>query len=171
MQISDMNEKDSIDVLKRVHLGRLACAQYDQPYVTPIFFACNDSSLYSFTTIGQRLNWMRANPLVCLEVDDVTDAQNWLSVIVFGRFAELPDTPHFTAERELAYELLRRRPIWWEPAYVKTTVNAVERPLELTYFRIRIDKITGRRSIPDATLRPVFRDRISRWLGHALRGG
>lgn len=171
MKISDMNEKDSVDVLKRVHLGRLACAQHDQPYVTPIFFACDDNSLYAFTTLGQRLDWMRANPLVCLEVDEVTNAQTWSSVVVSGRFEELPDAPHFADEREHAYQLLQRRPMWWEPAYVKTTLRGVERPLEFTYFRIRIDSITGRRSLPDASLSPAFRGRLSRWFGHFLRGG
>ena len=34
---------------------------------------------------------MRANPLVCVEWDEVTSFDHWISVIVYGRYEELPD--------------------------------------------------------------------------------
>ena len=36
---------------------------------------------------------MRANPLVCVEVDEVAAYDQWLSVIAIGRYEELPETP------------------------------------------------------------------------------
>jgi hypothetical protein len=36
---------------------------------------------------------MRTNPLVCVQADEVTNSEQWISVIVFGRFEELPDLP------------------------------------------------------------------------------
>jgi len=38
-----------------------------------------------------------------------------------------------------------RRPVWWEPAYVKTVLGAEERPLTPLFFDINIERITGRR--------------------------
>ena len=37
----------------------------------PIYFAYHDGYLYSFSTVGRKIEWMRGNPLVCLETDEV----------------------------------------------------------------------------------------------------
>jgi hypothetical protein len=36
--------------------------------------------LYSFATIGRKVEWMRANPLVCVEVDEIVSRQKWQTV-------------------------------------------------------------------------------------------
>jgi nitroimidazol reductase NimA-like FMN-containing flavoprotein (pyridoxamine 5'-phosphate oxidase superfamily) len=117
MWIEEMPRQACIDLLTRNRLARLACAKDDQPYVTPLFFACHAEALYSFSTVGQKIAWMRANPLVCVEADEVANPQHWMSVVVYGRYEELPDAPGYEAERELAHSLLERRPIWWEPGF------------------------------------------------------
>src|ERR1700674_1399373 len=93
MLIQELTRQASLDLLARLHLGRLACAQENQPYIVPIYFAYNDGCLYSFSTVGQKIEWMRANPLVCVEADEVVSPQQWVSVVVFGRYEELPDKP------------------------------------------------------------------------------
>jgi len=146
MLIEDIPRQACIEILTRTRLGRLACAQAGQPYITPLFFVYHSDALYSFSTVGQKIGWMRANPLVCVETDDVKTSQQWSSVIVFGRYAELPPEPEYEADRKLAYSLLQQRPIWWEPGYAKTAHAGSEPPLELVYFRIHIAQITGRRA-------------------------
>ena len=91
--IQEMTRQESLDLLTRTHFFKLACAQGNQPYVVPCYFAYNNNSLYSFSTVGQKIDWMRANPLVCVEADEVVSPEEWVSVIVFGRYEELPDTP------------------------------------------------------------------------------
>jgi nitroimidazol reductase NimA-like FMN-containing flavoprotein (pyridoxamine 5'-phosphate oxidase superfamily) len=148
MQIHDLSRHECIDVLTRKRLGRLGCARDGQPYITPFFFAFEDDALYSFSTQGQKIAWMRENPLVCVETDDIETPQKWTSVVVFGRYEELPDTAEFEAPRRRAYALLQQRPQWWEPGYVKTILQGAERPLELVYFRIQIGEISGHRAAP-----------------------
>jgi nitroimidazol reductase NimA-like FMN-containing flavoprotein (pyridoxamine 5'-phosphate oxidase superfamily) len=148
MLIQNMTRQATIEILERAKLGRLACAHEGQPYITPILFAYGANCLYSFSTLGQKIDWMRANPLVCLEVDEIASREDWTTVIVFGQYEELPDTPAYEAHRKRAHDLLQRRPAWWEPGYVKTVLEGRERPLEPLYFRIHIEKISGRRGIP-----------------------
>jgi hypothetical protein len=124
----------------------LACAQGGQPYITPLFFAYHSDELYSFSTVGQKITWMRANPLVCVETDEVKSPQQWSSVIVFGRYEELLPESEYDGARTLAHSLLQQRPIWWEPGYTKTVHEGGERPLELVYFRVHIAQITGHRA-------------------------
>jgi nitroimidazol reductase NimA-like FMN-containing flavoprotein (pyridoxamine 5'-phosphate oxidase superfamily) len=66
MLIQEMTEAECITILARARLGRLACAHQNQPYVVPIYFAYEQPYAYAFTTPGQKVEWMRYNPLVCL---------------------------------------------------------------------------------------------------------
>ncbi len=150
MLIHDMSAQDCTALLARARLGRLACACEGQPYITPISFAHDAGFLYSFSTLGKKIQWMRTNPLVCVEVEELATSQDWSTVIVTGKYEELPDTPEYEIRRRRAYDLLRRRPAWWEPGYVKTVVDGKIRPIEATYFRIVIDHVSGRRGLPDA---------------------
>jgi nitroimidazol reductase NimA-like FMN-containing flavoprotein (pyridoxamine 5'-phosphate oxidase superfamily) len=149
MLIHDMTTQASIDLLTRTRLGRLAYAHEGQPYITPIYHEYDDNFLYSFSTFGQKITWMRANPLVCVEADELASPQDWATVIVLGKYEELPDTPQYEVHRKRAYDLLQRRPVWWEPGYAKTVLHEKIRPMDLTYFRIHIDQISGHRGVPD----------------------
>jgi uncharacterized protein len=92
MRIREMNRTECARVLASAPVARLACARENQPYVVPVSLAYDEASgcLYGFTTVGQKLEWMRANPLVCVEVDEVTSRDSWVSVIAMGRYEELP---------------------------------------------------------------------------------
>ena len=148
MLIQSMNWQASIELLARAKVGRLACAHEGQPYITPMSFTYEAGWLYSFSTVGQKITWMRANPLVCVETEELVDRQNWATVIALGRYEELPKTPS-DSNRTLAYDLLQRRPMWWEPGYAKTVIDGKERSLESVYFRIHVSKITGHRAVLD----------------------
>ena len=144
MLIEETTTQASLELLARVRLGRLACAQGLQPYVVPFYFAYHDSHLYSFSTVGQKIDWMRANPLVCVEADEVVSAHQWMSVIVCGRYEELLDTPQWRSARELAWRLLQQYAMWWEPGHVKTLVHGTERAFASVFYRIYVAQITGR---------------------------
>jgi nitroimidazol reductase NimA-like FMN-containing flavoprotein (pyridoxamine 5'-phosphate oxidase superfamily) len=146
MIVEDLPRHACIELLARTRLGRLACAQNQQPYVTPFFFAYRLEALYSFSRLGQKIAWMRSNPLVCVEVDEIETPHSWSSVIVSGHYEELPPTPEGEPERKLAYSLLQERPVWWEPGYAKTASR--EGPLELVYFRVHATHISGRTARP-----------------------
>ena len=150
--IQEMTRQASLDLLARTQFCKLACAQGSQPYVGPCYFAYNKNSLYSFSTVGQKIDWMRANPLVCVEADNVVSPQEWVSVIVFGRYEELPDTPGYQSERAVAHNLLQKKAQWWEPAYLKTILQGTERPLVPVFFRIHIARITGHRATPEPAI-------------------
>jgi uncharacterized protein len=55
----------------------------------PIYFAYQPDRLYGFSSVGRKIEWMRANPRVCVEADEVTDHFHWTSVIVSGRLPRI----------------------------------------------------------------------------------
>jgi uncharacterized protein len=147
--IREMTNHATLDFLARTHLGRLACTKGAQPYIVPIYFSYNNNCLYSFSTVGQKIDWMRTNPLVCIQVDEVVNSEQWISIIVFGRFEELPDVPGWHGERSLAHDLLQMKAMWWEPGYAKTILHGTERPLVPIFYRIHIREITGHSASPE----------------------
>jgi nitroimidazol reductase NimA-like FMN-containing flavoprotein (pyridoxamine 5'-phosphate oxidase superfamily) len=106
MLIREMSRGECLRVLAGARLARLGCARENQPYVVPVSLAFDEASgcLYGFTTPGQKLEWMRANPLVCVEVDEVAAHDQWVSVIAFGHYEELPEPSGSDGERLRAQE-------------------------------------------------------------------
>jgi uncharacterized protein len=147
MVIRELSREECLRVLARARLARLACTHENQPYVIPVYLAYDEAfeCLYGFTTPGQKVEWMRANPLVCVEVDEIGDFDQWVSVIVIGRYEELPATAGSDAarllrsserpqqvseavlarstngseesddQRERAWQVLKTHPMWEEP--------------------------------------------------------
>ena len=116
----------------------------------PFHFAFDGrNSLYAFSTLGQKIEWMRANPLVCVETDDVKNDLELTTLVIFGRYEELPDTPEFEPARNYAHELLSCRPMWWQPAYVAGAHRPKEANAAPIYFRIHIERISGHRAVSD----------------------
>ncbi len=145
MFIREMSVPECREALAHAHFGRLACAYNNQPYILPMNYAADGNYLYlyAFTTFGQKVEWMRSNPLVSFEIDDVVSRDQWSSVIIFGQYEELPDQPEFEAARNRAYAHLQQRAMWWEPAYISQAHRETPHSLTPIFFRIKIDKITG----------------------------
>lgn len=99
MFIHELNNTECQKVLGRNKVGHLACAHDNQPYVMPLNYAYDGNYLYAFTTRGQKVEWMRSNPLICFEVDEVSGHTDWTSIIVFGHYEELPDKPEYEPSR------------------------------------------------------------------------
>ncbi len=147
MIIHEMSRQEIKELLTRASIGRLACAKDNQPYVVPLRFVYNSVYLYSFTTVGRKIEWMRENHKVCVEFDEIDATNSWYTVLVTGRFEELTNAPEHVAERNRAHELLNKKAEWWEPGFVKTIIRDEERPLEPVYFRIAISETTGHKAV------------------------
>jgi nitroimidazol reductase NimA-like FMN-containing flavoprotein (pyridoxamine 5'-phosphate oxidase superfamily) len=167
MIIREMNREECLAMLARTRLGRLACAREGQPYVVPFYFVHDRSTadedyLYSFSAAGQKIEWMSANPLVCVELDEVASYDQWTSVIVFGHYEELTGQPDEESElrgvarqgagsayeRHHAWQLLQAYPTWWQPSSSAHTQGDAPRTFNPVFYRIHVDRITGRRAVP-----------------------
>ena len=134
-------------MLARNHVVRLACARDNQPYIVPLRVDLDGEFLYGYATLGRKIEWMRTNPRVCLECDELTTDRHWATIIVFGRYEELPHTPGNEGARQVAERLFQKHPMWWEPATVPLGGHDRRPPI---VFRIHIDSFTGRRTIHEA---------------------
>ena len=149
MRIVPMSEKECSDLLKRVSIGRLACALNNQPYVVPVGFAFEEHFLYVFSTVGKKIEWMRQNPQVCLQADEIGNRSNWSSVVVNGTYLELRE-PQYTSQKEHARARLAEYSDWWPTPLAERREQTSDLSIEPVFFRIDIESMSGLRGIPEA---------------------
>ena len=149
MRIVAISEPECSELLKRVSIGRLACSLDDQPYVVPVAFSYEPGSIYVFSTFGKKIEWMRQNPKVCLQADEIGNRSNWTSVVVTGTFLELSEA-QYPAEREHALEQLTRYAEWWRNPLAQRREQTSDLAIEPVFFRIDIKSMSGLRGVPEA---------------------
>ncbi|MFX0558618.1 pyridoxamine 5'-phosphate oxidase family protein [Maribacter sp. CXY002] len=134
------------NVLYSTVIGRLGCHADDVTYVVPITYAYDGKYIYGHSTEGMKIDMMRKNPKICLEVDIRENMSNWRSVIAWGNFEELA-TPY---EREAGMEIIMDRitPIMTGSTTVQNSmVDAQEKYVEAmrgVVYRVELTKKTGR---------------------------
>jgi uncharacterized protein len=148
MLIHELTAAECREVLGRTSLARLACARAGQPYVVPVSFAYDPASncLFGFSAVGKKVDWMRENPHVCVEVEDISDRFHWTTLVIFGRYEEVTDSPEEGASRQRALKLFEPRAEWWLPGAAKVGPREQH---AIVVYRIHIDTMTGRRAARD----------------------
>lgn len=146
MRIDELNETECREILSRSSIARLGCSQNDQPYVVPVGIAYEADYIYVFATPGKKIEWMRSNPKVCMQVDEVTNPSDWTSVIANGEYQELPE-PQFTDERNHARKLFEKRQHWWLNALAQRRIQMRDEEITPLFFRIHVYSMTGLRGV------------------------
>jgi nitroimidazol reductase NimA-like FMN-containing flavoprotein (pyridoxamine 5'-phosphate oxidase superfamily) len=145
MLVHELEAAECAAILQRTTLGRLGCSHDDQPYVVPIYFSYDVDlhCLYGFSSIGQKVRWMRHNPKVCVQVDEIEGQHHWQTVVVVGKYQEIHEDPLEADSRRRAEQLFQERSTWWLPGAAAVS----DRPREhAVMFRITIERLTGRRA-------------------------
>jgi len=89
--IENLNKQEILSVLKRNYIGRIGCYFEDTPHIIPITYAFDLESghIISHTREGFKSKIFRENPIVCLQVEELENLNNWKSIIIYGEFEEL----------------------------------------------------------------------------------
>ena len=136
--IKNLNENETQKLLKEQKFGHLGCVlESGEPYVVPVNYLFKDDEIYIHCLPGQKLDALRANGKVCLQVEKIGKSCRWQSVIAFGEFQEVKRT-------NKKIEILKEFSTRFEH------LTPVESMMEeqwnlggLVVFRINIKRITG----------------------------
>src|SRR3970040_1262167 len=99
----ELTREEIDELLSEQVVGRVGCHVNGLTYVVPLIYAYDGDAVYVASIEGQKVEMMRANPIVCSEVDSY-GPEGWRSAIVQGVFEELSET-----DKPRALELLRER--------------------------------------------------------------
>jgi nitroimidazol reductase NimA-like FMN-containing flavoprotein (pyridoxamine 5'-phosphate oxidase superfamily) len=135
MSIGKLGDGDSLAILREGTLGRLGCIAAGWPYVVPVNYYYDGKDIYIHTLPGKKLDALRANPRVCLQVDEIEDPYNWRSVIAYGTFEEVSNEE--TRENVLTRLYSRL------PHMTPVESRLVEGSKGTVVFRIKVEEVTG----------------------------
>jgi uncharacterized protein len=143
LKVKDMAMGEMQALLLRVGFGHLGCTRDDHPYVVPMHYAYDGQDIYFFTTEGTKTEFIAANSEVCFQVEEITDASNWRSVMVIGQAQKLtkPD------ETERAMQLITERNQTLTPALNKTDIGAWHRLSNVAIYRVKTSEVYGRKTV------------------------
>jgi nitroimidazol reductase NimA-like FMN-containing flavoprotein (pyridoxamine 5'-phosphate oxidase superfamily) len=144
MIVQTLSTLECTKLLANNRLARLACARNSQPYVVPIYYAYTNNCLYAFSMPGKKIDWMRENPMVSVQIDEHGAGREWKSVVVDGRYEELVDRIGNKVERDHAWSVLSKHVDWWEPGALKPVTPPVSDHSPHVFYRIWIEKLSGR---------------------------
>ena len=147
----DVSEMEAL--LESEVVGHLGCHSAGRTYVVPVTFAYREGYVYGFTGEGLKVELMRQNPRVCIEVGRVQYFANWQTVIIDGEFQELRGEE---AARAMALLYAHVKPKLQQDLTVEELTNrAMPNGRGQVVFRIRVEQMTGRYERHDApTLLP-----------------
>jgi nitroimidazol reductase NimA-like FMN-containing flavoprotein (pyridoxamine 5'-phosphate oxidase superfamily) len=143
LKVEDIAPGEMHALLQRQSFGHLGCARDNRPYVLPMNYAYDGTELYFFTTHGMKTQYLKANPQVCLQVEELRDSAHWKSVVVIGRADELTSPE----ETQRAMKLITARNPSLTPAISATQLDSLGRAVDIALYRITPEIIDGRQTI------------------------
>ena len=143
LKVEDMARAEMNELLERQSFGHLGCARNGRPYVVPMNYAFDGKDLYFFTSEGMKTHFIDANPEVCLQVEEVSDASHWRSVMVIGRAEKLSEAEEVQAAMQ---HILKRNPSL-TPAISATSLDAWGRAVDIALYRIKPEIMDGRKTV------------------------
>ena len=143
LKVEDMTPAEMHALLERAGFGHLGCSRDGRPYVVPMNYAYHDGELCFFTTEGMKTQFIESNPLVCLQVEEVTDSAHWRSVMVIGRAEKLTKSE----DTERAMKLITERNPSLTPAISATQVDTWGRAVDIALYRIKPELVDGRKTV------------------------
>ncbi|HLV38525.1 pyridoxamine 5'-phosphate oxidase family protein [Xanthomarina sp.] len=86
--ITDLDQRECQFILENNYIGHLGYISENKPYVVPItyFFDKKENHIICYSAEGHKIQAMRKNKKVSLQVADVHSINQWKSVLIHGNF-------------------------------------------------------------------------------------
>lgn len=143
IDIDEMPPAEVTAFLQHNNYGHLGCCRDGRPYVVPVHFAFRNPHLYIYTTEGMKTEFIAANPQVCLQAEQVKDAQHWQSVVVTGKAERMTTEADKSHALKILHDFEDPRDT---PALARTWTDAWGRQLEEVIYRIEPAIMSGRKT-------------------------
>lgn len=133
-------------LLEAQYYGHLGCCDGDEPYVVPITYAYRDGYIYGYTHEGRKIEIVRRNPKVCVQIENVKNENEWESVICWGMFEEITDPNTIRKAKLLLAEergkfVLSGKEVPVSPLIADTRASHEE---STVVYRIKPTRMTGK---------------------------
>jgi nitroimidazol reductase NimA-like FMN-containing flavoprotein (pyridoxamine 5'-phosphate oxidase superfamily) len=135
--ITRLSKDESYKLLRAGRLARLGCVAEGHPYVVPVNYVFDGESFLIHSLPGRKIEALRADPRVCLQVDEIDGDLRWKSVLAFGAYLEVTEA----AERERALNCLLS--LFPQLTPVESVIAGDATAHAPVVFRVRVERVTG----------------------------
>lgn len=134
-----ITREEAFAILKTSPVAHIGVVWNDEPYVAPMSFVVDGDRILFRTMAGKKLDALRNNPVVCIEVSRYDEATgDWVSVIVRGEAHETDDDR--TGDTAVTLLLEKYRPAMGPPL----SRGGIQPMTGLPHvIEVIIDEITG----------------------------
>ena len=145
--LTELTQPEIEVVLSNNYIGRIGCRDDESVHIATVFYQFHKGYVQCFSLVGDKIKMMRKYPDVCFEVEEIKDADDWKTVICWGRYEEITNEAELAVLRPQYSEyMLRMRASLSTPSpegNVPKQHSAAELAAAVIY-RIRFTKLTGR---------------------------
>ena len=147
--MENLSESEIITLLKDNYIGHLSYIAQGRPFTIPItyFYDLGSNAIISYSAEGHKMEAMRKNGAVSLEVEEIVSNSNWQSVLAHGTFDELhgSDAKYYLHQFTEGVKNIIKQKEQILPEFISefsSKSSSKKIPVE---YRIKILEITGRR--------------------------
>jgi uncharacterized protein len=146
--LGTLSHTEMEEVLHNNFTGRIGCSNGAEIYVVPISYVYDDGCIIAHSREGKKIEFMRSNPRVCFEVDEMQNLTNWKSVIAQGYYEELTDeVERYEAMKKLVTRTLKLKlSASAKPPHLDAERVHPHQPgsIQAIVFKIHLQNISGR---------------------------
>jgi len=89
--IIDLTKDECEKILASLNYAHLGCCDGDEPCVVPVTYVYHGGFFYDFTHEGKKIDILRKNGNMCMQVERVKSEFEWESVMCWGKFEEVKE--------------------------------------------------------------------------------
>ena len=143
-----LDQKASKSILKNEYLGHLSYIYQNRPFVVPItyYYDAERNVIICYSAEGHKMNAMRKNNEVALNIVDVDHLTKWKSVMVHGKFEQLfgSDAKSYLHVFSLGIKTLISEKELVELSFISEfSSKAINENIPMIFI-IKIEEITGK---------------------------
>ena len=147
--IKNLVQKEINYILENNYIGHLGYIYQGKPFVIPItyFFDIKNNCIICYSGDGHKINAMRKNNAVSLQVADIDSVNNWRSVLVHGIFEQHfgSDAKAYLHQFSLGVKDIITEKAHIKPNYISEFSSKIYKGDIPIVFLIKIEDITGKK--------------------------
>ena len=146
--IKKLETSECTELLNNNYIGHLAFIAHKEPHVIPItyYYDQANNTIIGYSAEGHKIEAMRKNDIVSLEVEEIKSVNNWRSVQVHGMFEELQgiDAKYLLHEFAQNVKKIITRKEGSHPEFISEFSSKLSEQGIPIVYRININEITGK---------------------------
>lgn len=147
--IEELDKKESIFILENNYIGYLGYVYQNKPWVVPItyYYDKKRNVVICYSGQGHKIEAMRKNKKVSLQISEITSVNNWKSVLIHGSFEQHfgSDAKAYLHEFSLGVKDVILKREMEDLDFISQFSSSIHETNSTVVFLIKLEEVTGKK--------------------------